>query len=108
MCHHHVRRHIETHIQKRPDMAQGFMQVRSVQVTDSVATASTLANSALLTQCPDMTLPGTPCFVLIGRACKRRVCENIPIVLCGNKVDVKNRQVKPKQVRFAGSDLMSG
>jgi hypothetical protein len=27
------------------------------------------------------------------------VCENIPIVLCGNKVDVKNRQVKPKQVR---------
>lgn len=29
-----------------------------------------------------------------------RVCENIPIVLCGNKVDVKNRQVKPKQVVF--------
>lgn len=28
-----------------------------------------------------------------------RVCENIPIVLCGNKVDVKNRQVKAKQVR---------
>jgi hypothetical protein len=27
-----------------------------------------------------------------------RVCESIPIVLCGNKVDVKNRQVKPKQV----------
>jgi len=29
-----------------------------------------------------------------------RVCENIPIVLCGNKVDVKNRQVRPKQVVF--------
>ncbi len=28
------------------------------------------------------------------------MCENIPIVLCGNKVDVKNRQVKPKQVTF--------
>jgi Ras family len=28
------------------------------------------------------------------------VCEGIPIVLCGNKVDVKNRQVKPKQVTF--------
>ena len=27
------------------------------------------------------------------------MCENIPIVLCGNKVDVKNRQVKAKQVR---------
>merc|ERR1711972_26404 len=29
-----------------------------------------------------------------------RVCENIPIVLCGNKVDVKNRQIKPKMVVF--------
>ncbi|PWZ08329.1 GTP-binding nuclear protein Ran-1 [Zea mays] len=29
-----------------------------------------------------------------------RVCENIPIVLCGNKVDVKNMQVKAKQVTF--------
>ncbi|KAF6168003.1 hypothetical protein GIB67_020573 [Kingdonia uniflora] len=29
-----------------------------------------------------------------------RVCENIPIVLCGNKVDVKNRQVKANQVTF--------
>ncbi|OMP03865.1 Small GTPase superfamily [Corchorus olitorius] len=28
------------------------------------------------------------------------VCENIPIVLRGNKVDVKNRQVKAKQVKF--------
>ena len=32
--------------------------------------------------------------------CNCRVCENIPIVLCGNKVDVKNRQVKAKQVTF--------
>ncbi|KAF3441259.1 hypothetical protein FNV43_RR15172 [Rhamnella rubrinervis] len=29
-----------------------------------------------------------------------RVCENMPIVLCGNKVDVKNRQVNAKQVTF--------
>ncbi|GAB4837080.1 GTP-binding nuclear protein [Ancistrocladus abbreviatus] len=29
-----------------------------------------------------------------------RVCENIPIVLCGNKVDVRNRQVKAKEVTF--------
>ncbi|KAI9125869.1 hypothetical protein K1719_003287 [Acacia pycnantha] len=29
-----------------------------------------------------------------------RVCENIPIVLCGNKVDVKKRQVTAKQVTF--------
>jgi GTP-binding nuclear protein Ran len=29
-----------------------------------------------------------------------RVCENIPIVLCGNKVDCKDRRVKPKEITF--------
>ena len=29
-----------------------------------------------------------------------RVCENIPIVLVGNKVDVKDRKVKAKQIVF--------
>jgi len=29
-----------------------------------------------------------------------RVCENIPIVLAGNKVDVKDRQVKAKNIQF--------
>jgi len=29
-----------------------------------------------------------------------RVCENIPIVLCGNKVDVKDRKVKTAAVTF--------
>merc|ERR1712187_729985 len=29
-----------------------------------------------------------------------RVCGNIPIVLCGNKVDVKDRKIRPKQVTF--------
>ena len=28
------------------------------------------------------------------------MCENIPVVLCGNKVDVKNRQVKAKSVTY--------
>jgi GTPase SAR1 family protein len=36
----------------------------------------------------------------LNKTCSIRVCENIPIVLCGNKVDVKNRQVKAKQVTF--------
>uniref|UniRef100_A0A2K5XQ17 GTP-binding nuclear protein Ran n=1 Tax=Mandrillus leucophaeus TaxID=9568 RepID=A0A2K5XQ17_MANLE len=27
-----------------------------------------------------------------------RVCENIPIVLCGNKVDIKDRKVKAKSI----------
>jgi len=29
-----------------------------------------------------------------------RVCEGIPIVLCGNKVDIKDRKVRPGQVVF--------
>lgn len=29
-----------------------------------------------------------------------RVCENIPIALCGNKVDVKDRKVKVKSIVF--------
>ena len=29
-----------------------------------------------------------------------RVCTDIPIVLCGNKVDVKERQVKPKNISW--------
>ena len=29
-----------------------------------------------------------------------RVCENIPIVLVGTKVDVKDRKVKAKQITF--------
>ncbi|KAL1400590.1 hypothetical protein pipiens_007300 [Culex pipiens pipiens] len=29
-----------------------------------------------------------------------RVCRNIPIVLCGNKVDIKDRKVKAKGIVF--------
>ncbi|KAI8357540.1 P-loop containing nucleoside triphosphate hydrolase protein [Mortierella sp. GBAus27b] len=29
-----------------------------------------------------------------------RVCEGIPIVLCGNKVDIKERKIKPKAIDF--------
>jgi len=29
-----------------------------------------------------------------------RVCENIPVVLCGNKVDVRSRQVRPRDINF--------
>ena len=28
------------------------------------------------------------------------VCEDIPIVLCGNKVDIKDRKVKAKSIVF--------
>ena len=29
-----------------------------------------------------------------------RVCESVPIVLCGNKVDIKERKVKAKSITF--------
>lgn len=29
-----------------------------------------------------------------------RVCPGIPVVLCGNKVDVTERQVAPKQINY--------
>lgn len=29
-----------------------------------------------------------------------RVCEGIPIVLCGNKIDIKDRKVKAKNITF--------
>lgn len=29
-----------------------------------------------------------------------RVCDNVPIVLCGNKVDIKDRKVKAKSIAF--------
>ncbi|CAF3413138.1 unnamed protein product [Rotaria socialis] len=29
-----------------------------------------------------------------------RVCDNIPIVLCGNKADLKDRKLKAKSIRF--------
>lgn len=30
----------------------------------------------------------------------RRVCGDIPVVICGNKVDVEDRKVKPKHILF--------
>lgn len=29
-----------------------------------------------------------------------RVAENIPVVICGNKIDVRDRKVKAKQITF--------
>ncbi len=34
------------------------------------------------------------------------MCENIPIVLCGNKIDCKDRKVKPKEIQFHRKKLL--
>ena len=36
-----------------------------------------------------------------------QVCENIPIVLCGNKVDIKDRKVKAKSIAFHRKRIFS-
>jgi len=43
-----------------------------------------------------MTYKNVPCWFRDVT----RVCEKIPIVICGNKVDVKNRQVAAKTITF--------
>eukprot|EP00041_Stephanoeca_diplocostata_P013316 m.233351 g.233351 ORF g.233351 m.233351 type:complete len:159 (+) comp19292_c0_seq1:307-783(+) len=35
-----------------------------------------------------------------------RICPDIPMVLCGNKVDMKDRKIKPKAIRFHRSKNM--
>lgn len=40
------------------------------------------------------------CFLMYFYMDFYSVCANIPIVVCGDKVDVKNRQVKAKQLSF--------
>lgn len=50
-----------------------------------------------------MLLSISPCFYYLANFALGdlvRVCENIPIVLCGNKVDVKERKVKAKTITF--------
>jgi len=43
-----------------------------------------------------MTYKNVPCWFRDVT----RVCEKIPIVICGNKVDVKNHQVSAKTITF--------
>ena len=48
----------------------------------------------------DVTARSTYNNVPVWHRDLEHVCENIPIVLCGNKVDIKDRKVKPKQVTY--------
>ncbi len=48
----------------------------------------------------DVTSRVTYKNVPIWRRDLERVCGSIPIVLCGNKVDVKDRKVKAKAIDF--------
>jgi len=88
LCYHHVWCHCSVDIQECPYMAQGSLQVCWVLCSWSINFNSFCQADLFKYICI------TFCCIIF------RVCENIPIVLCGNKVDVKNRQVKAKQVTF--------
>ena len=68
---HHVRRHIPNYLQERSQLAPYAFRHQSQRHT---------------------TNPFLGDLV--------RVCEQVPIVLCGNKVDVKERKVKAKTITF--------
>lgn len=73
--------------------------------TGSVVSSCSMSPPASPTR---MSLTGTVSYVQIlglahiddGLGDLVRVCENIPIVLTGNKVDVKERKVKAKTITF--------
>ena len=48
----------------------------------------------------DVTARSTYNNVPVWHRDLEHVCEGIPTVMCGNKVDVKDRKVKPKQVTY--------
>ncbi|KAJ5076702.1 gtp-binding nuclear protein ran [Anaeramoeba ignava] len=48
----------------------------------------------------DVTSPETYENVAVWYRDIIRVCDNIPMVLCGNKVDVKDRKVRARQITF--------
>ena len=72
VCNRHVRRDIQSDLQECSQLAQ-----RSGQVW-----------------CLGQNI------VFHSKAPLCRVCENIPIVLTGNKVDIKDRKVKAKSIVF--------
>ncbi len=89
VCHHYVWCYCKADLQECSNMAPWSLQVRKCGRILSCLTLACIFPFVVL------------CRVFmcwLAHMC--RVCENIPIVLCGNKVDVKNRQVKAKQVTF--------
>lgn len=68
---HHVRRHIPHHLQERSQLAPYVFRHH-------------IQRHIIKSFLGDLV----------------RVCEQVPIVLCGNKVDVKERKVKAKTITF--------
>lgn len=87
----------------------GILQAKRNSEVSETATSKTI----FLDNCLLFSIGGN-CGIIMFDVCSRityqnvpkwykdlvRVCENIPIVLVGNKVDVKDRKVKAKQITF--------
>jgi len=109
---HHVRRDVAHHVQERTQLASRYgarglthqhcaasagAASRSESCRRATAAASARAACWRCIRCAGVLL--TLVRLLLARP-QVRVCENIPIVLVGNKVDVKERKVKAKQITF--------
>ena len=94
MCNYHVWCYCSVDLHECSNMASGSLSVCLINFWTFPLSLSIVSAYAI-----DLLLLFELCLWLFHHA-NCRVCENIPIVLCGNKVDVKNRQVKAKQVTF--------
>nr|AGT16630.1 GTP-binding nuclear protein [Saccharum hybrid cultivar R570] len=93
----YVKRHITGEFEKRYEPTIG-VEVRPLDFTTSHGKISINGQCAIIMF--DVTSRITYKNVPTWHRDISRVCENIPVVLCGNKVDVKNRQVKAKAVTY--------
>jgi GTP-binding nuclear protein Ran len=112
-----VKRHITGEFEKRYIATQG-VEVHPLRFFTSrgpiVFNVWDTAGQEKLSGLRDGYYIGGNCGIIMFDVCSRityknvpkwykdlvRVCDNIPIVLVGNKVDVKERKVKAKQITF--------
>lgn len=79
-------------------------EMGTTSTASAVSSCSTLHPESLTRTFPTGTVrfrhrnPRHTTNLLVGDLV--RVCEQVPIVLCGNKVDVKERKVKAKTITF--------
>ncbi|KAF3448111.1 hypothetical protein FNV43_RR08821 [Rhamnella rubrinervis] len=102
-----VKRHLTGEFEKKYEsttVLKYILLTASPIVGKSVSAAGTRLIISIHGQCAILMFDVTACLTYKNAPTWHRdlcrVYENIPIVLCGNKVDEKNNQVKAKQVTF--------
>jgi hypothetical protein len=84
----------------KKNLAVFVMDTISTANAESSCLMSLLVSPTRTSPTGIVSQPGQSWIILTLKGDLVRVCENIPIVLCGNKVDVKERKVKAKTITF--------